>query len=195
MTDAIRGGGAPDPFDPAALRLDSFDVENLGVKKVRTTVPVRRPNKHDFTRVHPDPAYSLVPAGIIELKAEREVYLFTPQMAQEFSAEITLVSLRTAVNRQGVVFLWPLKLPDPQGRQNAWNDSAIEAAALAEKRWVRVTANMGLGAYETFEAINDNLPEPEWPSEPFQEILRIAFRSHIVDRPDHPLLKRLRGEE
>ncbi|HUK11219.1 MAG TPA: hypothetical protein VLX09_25360 [Stellaceae bacterium] len=184
-----------DPFDPARLRLDPSYAESLGVKKVLSTVPVRKPNRHDFIRVCPDPEYRLSPAGIVELKAEREVYLFTPQMAQAFSAEITPVSLRTAVNRQGVVFLWPLKLPDPQGRQNAWNDSAIEAAALAEKRWVRVTANMGLGAYETFEAINDNLPEPEWPSEPFQEILRIAFRSHIVDRPDHPLLKRLRGDE
>jgi len=51
---------------------------------------------------------------------------------------------------------------------------------------------MSLGAYEIFEASGD-LPEPVWPDFSFQEILRIAFRERIVDRPDHPLVQRLRG--
>ena len=49
------------------------------------------------------------------------------------------------------------------------------------KSWVRVTANMSLGAYEIFEASGD-LPEPVWPDFSFQEILKIAFRDRIVDR-------------
>jgi hypothetical protein len=57
---------------------------------------------------------------------------------------------------------------------------------------VRVTSNMSLGAYEIFEATGE-LPEPNWPELPFSEILKIAFRDHIVDRSDHPLIKRLRG--
>jgi hypothetical protein len=33
-----------------------------------------------------------------------------------------------------------------------------------------------------------------WPDISFQEILQIAFRDRIVDRADHPLVQRLRGE-
>jgi len=37
----------PDPFDPAALRLDQSYADTVGVKKLLTTVPVRKPNRQD----------------------------------------------------------------------------------------------------------------------------------------------------
>ena len=76
MTDTTRT--SPNPFDPAALRLDQSFAETAGVKKLLTTVPVRKPNKQDFVRVHPDPAYRLTPTAIIELNEDREIYLVTP---------------------------------------------------------------------------------------------------------------------
>jgi hypothetical protein len=60
------------------------------------------------------------------------------------------------------------------------------------RRWVRVKANMSLGAYEIFEA-EASIPDPEWPDVPFQELLRIGFRDRLIDRLDHPVIKRLRG--
>src|SRR5262249_56358847 len=48
---------APDPFNPTNLRLSQSFVETAGVKKLLTTVPVRKPSRQDFVRVHPDPAY------------------------------------------------------------------------------------------------------------------------------------------
>ena len=72
------------------------------------------------------------------------------------------MQLFTAVNRQGVVFLWPVRLQQEKGRRSEWNSSALAAADLAMVRWVRVTANMGLGAYEVFYA-EGALDEPEWP--------------------------------
>jgi hypothetical protein len=59
--------------------------------------------------------------------------------------------------------------------------------------WVRITSNMSLGAYEVFEATGD-LPPPVWPEIDLTEILRIAFSDRIVDRMDHPLVQRLRGQ-
>jgi len=193
MTDVIRGERGPNPFDPAALRLDPSYAETLGVKKLLTTVPVRKPNRQEFVQVHPEPAYRLVPAATIALKEEGEVYLVTPQMARELSNEIAPVCLSTTMNRQGVLFLWPVKLPDPAGRPNSWLESAGVAAERAMGHWVRVASNRALGAYEISVAIAD-LPEPEWPDLPFDEVLKIAFREHIVDRLDHPLVKQLRGE-
>jgi hypothetical protein len=181
------------PFDNlSALRLDQSYADTVGVKKLLTTVPVRKPNRQDFVRVHPDPTYRLGPAGIIEFKEDRESHLVTPEMAQSLPGEIAVVTLYTTINRQGVVSLWPVKLPGPDGKYNEWHRSAAAAVERAMKKWVRVTANMSLGAYEIFEASGD-LPQPLWPDFSFGEILKIAFRDRIVDRPDHPLVQRLQG--
>jgi hypothetical protein len=193
MTDAIETNSTPNPFgDLSALRLDQSYADTVGVKKLLTTVPVRKPNRQDFVRVHPDPGYRLTPAAIIEVKEDREVYLVMPSMAQALTGEFATVTLLTTINRQGTLHLWPVKLPDPQGRQNEWHRSAAEGAERAMKKWVRVTASMSLGAYEIFEAGGD-LPDPVWPDFSFREILKIAFRERLVDRPDHPLVQRLQG--
>jgi hypothetical protein len=183
----------PNPFDNlSALRLDQSYADTVGVKKLLTTVPVRKPNRQDFVRVHSELEYRLTPAAIIEVKEDREVYLVTPNMAQALPGEFTTVTLFTAINRQGTLHLWPVKLPNPDGRHNEWHRSAAEAAERGMKKWVRVTASMSLGAYEIFEASGD-LPEPVWPDFSFQEILKIAFRERLVDRADHPLVQRLQG--
>ena len=56
----------------------------------------------------------------------------------------------------------------------------------------RVKANMGLGAYEIFEA-EGSIPDPIWPELSFDAILRIAFKDRVVRSLDHPVVKRLRG--
>ena len=192
MTDAIKTNSAS-PFDNlSALRLDQSYADTVGVKKLLTTVPVRKPNRQEFVRVHPDPAYRLTPAAIIEVKEDREVYLVMPDMAPILPGEFSTVTLLTTINRQGTLHIWPVKLPTPEGRQNEWHRSAAEAAERAMKKWVRVTSSMSLGAYEIFEASGD-LPEPVWPDYAFEEILKIAFRDRVVDRADHPLVQRLLG--
>jgi len=192
MTDPIETNQVPNPFDPAALRLDQSYADTAGVKKLLTTVPVGKPNGQDFVRVHPDAAYRLTPAAIIEIKEDREVYLVMPEIAQELPGEFKIVTLYTTINRQGVLRLWPVPLPGADGKHNEWHRSAAEAAERAMHRWVRVTANMALGAYEIREAQGD-LSEPDWPRVSFSEILQVAFRDRIVDRADHPLVRRLRG--
>jgi len=180
-----------DSFDPASLRLDQSFADTVGVKKLLTTVPVRNPSRQEYVRTHSSQGYRLT-AAIIEVKQDREVYLVTPQMALALPGEFRPVTLFTTISRQGTLFLWPVKLPNPDGRQNEWHRSAAEGAERAIKKWVRVTASMSLGAYEIFEASGD-LPEPAWPDFSFQEILRTAFRERLVDRPDHPLVQRLQG--
>ena len=189
MSEPVK---TPDPFDPSSLRLDQSFADGEGVKKLLLTVPVRKPNRQDFVRVHPDAAYRATEVGIIELRDEQETYLVSRAVAGDLEREFTLVTLFLAINRQGVLFLWPVKLPGHDGKHNEWHRSAGEAAHVAMKHWVRVIANMSLGAYETFVAEAD-LPDPTWPDRPFSEILEIAFRDRLIDRPDHPLIKQLRG--
>jgi hypothetical protein len=185
----------PDPFDPEKLRLSqNFDVE-LGVKKKLLTVPVRKPDKAWFVRVHPEEKYRLPAAAVLELKEERESYLVTPEIAKQLVGE-TAISPRTiftAVNRQGVVFLWPVRLPGTDGKLDDWSRSAQEAAQQAMKSWTRIQANMSLGAYDVYQATG-SLPEPQWPVESFQELLKVGFRGKLIDNIDHPVLRKLRGE-
>jgi hypothetical protein len=193
VSNASETNPTPNPFDNlSALRLDQNFADTVGVKKLLTSVPVRKPNRQDFVRVHPDPSYRLTPAAIIELKEDREVYLVLPGMAQQLPGEFSVATLYLTINRQGVLHLWPVKLPGPDGKHNEWHRTVADAAERAMKKWVRVTANMSLGAYEIFEAIED-LPEPVWPNISFEDILKIAFGRHIVDRADHPLMQRLQG--
>src|SRR6266436_5096147 len=104
MTDQLNNTSPPDPFgNLAALRLGQSFADTVGVKKLLTTVPVRKPGRQDFTRVHPDPAYRHTPAAIIELKEDRETYLVHPAIAQQLPGEFSVVALYTAINRQGVI--------------------------------------------------------------------------------------------
>jgi hypothetical protein len=67
-----------------------------------------------------------------------------------------------------------------------------EAAELGRDQWVRVKANMALGAYEIAVA-SGAMAEPIWPPQSFQELIKIAFRDRLINSPDHPVIKRLRG--
>ena len=179
-------------FDLESLRVSQDFVKDSGVKKLLTTVPVRKPNRQDFVRVHPDSSYVL-DTMLLNLKEERETYLVAPTFWDEIPQELTFTRLALAANRQKVIFLWQLRLPDSSGKTDAWSLSALEAYEEAKRRWVRVAANMSLGAYEIFEALGE-LSEPEWPEESMDEIVRIAFRNSFIESYDHPVLRRLRGE-
>ena len=183
---AIPGPEAPgttsttqlDPFDPANLRLSQSFTETVGVKKLLTTIPVRKPGPQEFVRVHPSPEYR-ENFPIIELKDERE--------------EFVIKALYLAINRQGTLFFWPVRLPGPDGKDMNWWKSGREAAELAMKDWVRVKANMNLGAYDIFKA-ESVISEPEWPTLGYWELIKIAFRDHLIIPIDHPVIKRLRGQ-
>jgi hypothetical protein len=184
----------PDPFDPASLRLSADLSGSLGVKRALFTIPVRKPAREWWIRVHPDVEYRLQ-TMVVELKEDREVYLVHQSLWPGLAMESTFSPrmLFVAVNRQGTVFVWPVKLPDAGGMSNPWIQSALQAAELAMARWVRVQPDMHLGAYQVLysEALQQ---EPDWPDLTLQQVLRLAFKDHFIDSADHPVLKRLRGE-
>jgi hypothetical protein len=179
-------------FDLDSLRLKQDFSETLGIQRVLSHVPVRKPNKTNFIRVHPGEDYR-VDVGIVEMKEERETFLVTPAMMSEPGIYELVVPARlvTYITRQGVLALWPLKL-EKDGKLNPWHESALEAAQLAEEQWVSVRADMSLGAYQIFLATAE-LPEPEWPEHTFSELVRLGFKGLIVDAPDHPLIQQLTG--
>jgi hypothetical protein len=183
-----------DPFDVASLRLSQDFASAVGVKTLLKTVPVKKPSKEWFVRTHPDPAYRLSTA-VLELKEDRETFLVSPNLWPLLADEKTFSPrlLVTAMNRQRVLFLWPIRLPGTDGKIDDWSRSAMDAADEAMSQWVRVTSNMSLGAYEVAVA-SGAVADPVWPDVTFQEIIKIAFRDKMISDWNHPVLKRLRGE-
>jgi hypothetical protein len=181
-----------DPFNPARLRISPDYLTQGAVKKLLTHVPVKKPNPQHFIRVHPDKSYRIT-AAVIELKEERETYLVAPEYFSELDESLqTISTLYLAVNRQKVLFLWPVRLPGADGRINSCHATAHEAAERAMKDWIRVVPIQSLGGYQQWLA-ETRFPEPEWPQIPHNEILRIAFKDRLATGPDHPVMQKLRG--
>lgn len=188
---ADQGGQLAD-LNLSDLRLSQNFTDQAGVKKAILTVPVRKPSRQAFVRVRPGEEWRYATL-LLNLKEERETYLVHPSLTAELGQELTPTVLHLAIDRQGVVFLWPTRLPAKDGRQDEWSRTAAEAAQMAEARWISLRANMSLGAYDVFEATG-NIPEPEWPDLTLEQAIRTAFKDRFIDSPSHPVVRRLRGE-
>lgn len=184
--------GEADGLDFERLRLSQDFAASIGVKREVLTVAVRKPDRLWWIQTHPDEERRFTTA-VLNLKEDREMYLVDRELWGDLAGEIMPVVLILTVNRQGVVFFWPIRMPGEDGRLDQWNRSALAAADLAKTKWVRVASNLGLGAYDVFSATNE-LPPPVWPEMTLDALLRVAFRDRFVDRRDHPVLRKLRGE-
>jgi hypothetical protein len=189
--DTVADPAVPaDLFDLDKLRVSQNFADAIGVRKALLTVPVRRPDRQWWVRAHLDPEYRMQ-ALILDLKDERTTYIVNPALGGALIGEVTPVMLFTAINRQGITFIWPQRLPSPD-RRDEWARSGIAAAELATKRWVRVVVNLSLGAYEVHVA-EGALDDPVWPDVTFQELVTIGFRGRRIETLEHEGLKRLHG--
>jgi hypothetical protein len=182
-----------DPFDDlTAHRVTSWD--DTEVEKVLLTVPVRRPGRREFFRVHPDAKYVL-DTVIFEREDgfDTETYMVAPELHPMLATELKLVRLHLCVERRGSAFLWPLKLPGGSDAGRSWRESALQVAEVAKAHWVRMVGNKAIGAYDLYKA-GDDLGAPEWPDKAFNELCRLAFGKRYITSIDHDALKELRGE-
>lgn len=183
-----------DPFDLANLRIAPNFSEQAGVKKLLKTMPVRKPTRQEFFRVHPAAEYR-ADLAVITLRedSDSETYVVAGNdLMAELVDETKNVTVFTCINRSGVTFLWPIPLPPADGRINEWHRSAREGAAEAVNGWVKLTANRGLNGYEITVATGIKTA-PAWREESFQELVKVAFRDRIITSLDHPVIHRLRG--
>lgn len=199
---ALEGGpelaGGPNlnegPFADIEAALGLED-DGMQVSEVLATVECRKPRPTEFFRRHVDPdttrtAYVFLDREEIGSPA----YLVLPAVRPLIVDHLRPVMLTYCVNRQGEPFIWPISLPDPdvgRGRATGWTTTALEAAERAKDKWTKMTA--GKGKYQVFTAENPNLSGPKWPDKPFSDIIALAFREGVIDRPDHPIVERLRG--
>lgn len=192
IPDDAGDGEAPNPFDPTRLRIGQRATEGQDVRRILVSVLVRKPNRQEFFQTHPDPEMWLE-AAILEFKQDRQSFIVSPELAPYLPGEAVTKLLIPTVTIHGALFLWPIKLPDEQGRLDEWNSVALEAAERAQSKWVRLIANTGAGTYDVLEAAG-NFRAPVWPDKSLQQLLEIAFKGRVIEAMDHPVLRRLRGE-
>ena len=177
--------------DLKSLRLPANYGATLGVKKLLTNVPVGKPKKTQFFRVHISEDMTF-PAMILENKETRESYLVVPEVSEEISELVRPVVLHAAIDRQNGVLLLPVYLPGESGSRHQTHESLAQAAELAKAAWIRITYNPHTSFYDVYEAQND-LPEPEWPAYDIDALVQVAFRGRIVTSLDHPIVQSLLG--
>ena len=158
-----------------------------------TRIQINKPRRDEWVTVRPGEEWRLK-TGLFEDRINRDTYLVQRSLWPELAGEVFPAVLFLAISRQGNVLLWPCKLPGVDGRSNTWNESALAAARIAESRWVRMSANMSAGMYDTVEAI-EQLSDPSWPPDlTFPDVLKLCFRDRFIDSLDHPIVRALRGE-
>jgi hypothetical protein len=202
MAPKENGDGAktPEPAGDETFKLDSLRLTQdfataANVESVLKTVQVRKPSAEWWVRVHPDPAYHIL-TKVLELKEEenRGTYLVAKSLWNALDNESAFSNrlLFMATNTQGVPFIWPVRPPNPDRKDDTWNRSALDAADEAQSKWVRVKANMTARAYDIIVA-KEHMAEPRWRKESFQQIVDIAFRDCLIRDLSHPVLRQLRG--
>jgi hypothetical protein len=191
----MDGDLEPNTINLDRLRLSQNFADLVGVKKQLLVVPVRKPDRQWFVRVRPEPEWTFTTATLT-VKEERgsETYIVDRALWEFLPGELVPTLLVVGITRQNALFVWPLRLPGADGRSDAWARSALAAADLAKKKWIRVAASMAAGHYDVFAASAD-LPEPEWPDDvPFQRVIELAFNDRVIQSADHPVVRKLRGE-
>lgn len=185
--------GVPDPEAELSSYRSSAQVEAAERPPARiTTLQIRKPNDQEYVRVMPGGGRVL---PLFKSKADGDrLYLFKREVEAHLPARAVrpyrLVLARSL--RAIVPFLWPLPVPqDDMGR--TWHESVDAAARDAEGSWVKVVADQVGGCYVAYPAAGE-LPAPEWPAEPLPELILLAFKNQRIDAPDHPVIRRLRGE-
>jgi hypothetical protein len=189
MSDPFVNGvdGASIFADLDAIKANLEEIEDTEELLIR--VPVRKPSKKWFVRVHPE--YSL-PVWLIEDDESKEQYLVLKSIHAELADYSRTYTLHLAVNRQGVHFLWPGPAVDPNGRSNDWHTAHRTAAETARKKWTQVVPDMSIGSYRV-KVAKASWSDPEWRAETLTEILEIAFQDRIITDRNHPVAKQLLG--
>ena len=177
-------------IDLSKAKLPQNYAEMGAVEKVHAVIPVEKPPKTAFFRVHPGPEFTY---ETYILSYERSNYMVFPGVAAQFPELIKPVRLVLAVTREGNPYLWPLRLPSEDKRGDNWAVSAIEIADIAKTKWVRLSANMSAGCYAAHVAKGIEI-DPAWPDMTMEDLIQKAFRDFVITDLEHPIAREMLGD-
>ena len=187
-----------DPFS----NLDAFkvgqDFNEFQAVIDYSVIPLRKPGKQQWFRVHPE--LKLDNVCFLEVEQDEgapESFMLTGDVAPSLInlPGISKRSLRLCVSRpNSSPFVWAIKMPKGTGaKHDDWGISAMKLAHIAEGEWIRMSSDMQLGSYKHHTA-TAQWAEPVWPSLSISEVLRRSIgERHIIASVDHPVVRQLQG--
>src|SRR5262249_11884963 len=131
-------GSTMHDFDLASIALPQNYQDMVDVQTVLTKVGLRKPHKHEWFQIHPSEAYRM---GFYILNYEGEFYCVHPQIAPALGDDAVPMMLYTAVNSYDAVFLWPVRLPGPDGMMDDFAKQYHSICKSAMSRWLRMVWN------------------------------------------------------
>lgn len=189
-------------LDLEALKLKPNAAGKIKIAPLLITLPTRKPTKEEYFRIRPGAEW-MMEFPIYESKGgtggENKNYLVMPEFQSELEERKLLKPVRFYLGivwTTNILFLSEVGIKNNKdGVLNSWNKSRIELYELAKEKWISISSNDPLGAYCGAVA-KSNLEEPVWPDKPANigEAIELAFKNNVIDNPNHPILKKLRGE-
>src|SRR5262245_20737419 len=190
---------------PGEFNLDKFKAKRAAavanVETLHSALPVHNmAAAKDFVRVHHDEqkywsddlCFVEVP---IKGQKHNTLHLIDEDLALRFleAGEIKRFRLALASKPNDVFFL--CEVPT-QNLDNSWNNTNLEACERAKTLWTKAISRKGEGVENykiTFAKEPDAFREPNWPKQPFFELIERAYAGRTIETEDHPALLRKIG--
>ncbi len=183
-----------DIFDDLAALGRPID-EIVPSEKVLTSLPVRKPKRDEWIRLHPEIHTRVY---TYESREDNSWYVVLPTVVEPMLDVVRYVQLTLAVNYGGSAFVHPVPVPTERKPHRA-HVTAFAGAEQAMREWVRISWNGG--EYGIYRRQHSGAKvEPAWPAEVTNpsEMLRFAAKAggiEVIDSLDHPVVRELQGRD
>jgi hypothetical protein len=179
-------------LDAEKYRIDQDFAAHMQARKTTVAVSVQKPDRQHWIYIHPDRSWRMA-VGVLEDKANRRTYVVEPRIVPEVTEDLVPKLLVAYVTRQGTPYLWPIRMPDEDGRLDSYSESALVIIEQYAAQWIRVLSNQSDRRYDVLETPKIDLPQPKWPEGGFSWMFDTAFKNRVIQDLNHPLLQTLRG--
>lgn len=189
---------------------EDFDIEAFKstrlsgqprIGKLAAALPIYRFGEvKDFWRVHPDPAYRTDPLCLVNVPIKDghdTLHLIRENLADEHLApsQVTRHCLVLACKPNDVCFFG--RVPH-ENLDNAYNADVVTAIEQARNEWLMLASrrNVGGEGYVISVAMDqDFVDPPNWPTQPMNALLALAFKGRLIFDEKHPAMLRLLGRK
>jgi hypothetical protein len=192
QTAAEESTKGPDPFDIDKLVLTQSFAEAVGAEEVINKIAVRKPNKQEWFRVHPDPAFRKN-LGVIEIKGDNETYFVALDLIAPLSQWCVPATVYTYIDStvNSLPRLWAIRLPKEGEADMDWWSSGRSIAEYAMGTWTQMWADKAGGMYRFRATQKLADKQPDWRGLTSARLFEIAVKPRYISSLDHPVAKKL----
>ena len=188
--DITSGRPSINPRTSSRFRIEPQKTMSPTKREI-TVLPLRQPNKFEHVRVHPDIYEDVM---IIRPKDSQSVYVVDTSMHDVMARWTKPATLRLAITSDGTHIVWPIPLPDNNGKDwPAWS-SARGIAQDAVDEWCTLIWNEGQKAYDK-GTTDAEFGHPMWNGFTLEpnaiDLMFDKLKDNFLEDMSHPLVKKL----